>query len=187
MSMQAHSDLRVGVIGGSGYTGRELLRRLAHHPGATTGFALSRSEAGGPTAVPGLSYTEADPAQLPAADVVFLCLPHGTTAPWVEAAEANGSRIVDLTADHRPGSGAEESAVYGLSEWSDVRDATLVANPGCYPTGVLTALKPLDTEDLLGPGVITVHAASGVSGAGRAPRTELLFGELLAREAIRAS
>ena len=178
MSISHGSTASVGVVGGSGYTGRELLRRLAVHPGAYTRFALSRSEEGASTAVAGLRYTQMEPGELPAVDVLFLCLPHGRTSPWVEAARAQGSRVVDLTADHRPGSGREAHATYGLAEWSDVRNAALVANPGCYPTGVLTALKPLAAADLLAEGVITVQAASGVSGAGRSPKKELLFGEV---------
>lgn len=171
-------ETTVGVVGGSGYTGRELLRRLARHPGARTLFSVSRSEEGRPTPVPGLAHAAIDPDTLPEADVVFLCLPHGETPEWVEAARARGSRVVDLTADHRPGSGREAGAVYGLAEWTDTSDATLVANPGCYPTGVLTALLPLAKDGRIGDGFVNVQAASGVSGAGRAPKKELLFAEL---------
>jgi N-acetyl-gamma-glutamyl-phosphate reductase len=113
--------------------------------------------------------------------VVFLCLPHGEARAWVEAHGAAGPRIIDLTADHRPGSGRADDAVFGLNEWNRaaIRDAHLVANPGCYPTGVLLALLPLvqagavDTSRL-----VNIQAASGVSGAGRAARVDLLFGEV---------
>lgn len=175
----SHSTLpTVGVVGGSGYTGREVLRRLALHRGVRSRYALSRSSAGGATPVPGLTLETADPARVPEADLVLLCLPHGETGPWVEAAQAAGSRVIDLTADHRPGSGGEAAAIYGLSEWSDVEGADLVANPGCYPTGVLTALLPLARAGALGDGIISVHAASGVTGAGRTPRPDLLFAEV---------
>ncbi len=175
----AYSTLpTVGVVGGSGYTGGEVLRRLAHHRGVRPRYALSRSAAGSATPVSGLAFESADADRVAEADLVFLCLPHGETAPWVAAAQAGGSRVIDLTADHRPGSGAESDAVYGLTEWNDVAKADLVANPGCYPTGVLTALKPLEAAGAISEGVVSIHAASGVSGAGRSPRADLLFGEV---------
>jgi len=172
---------RVGVLGGSGYTGRELLRILHAHGGAEVIFATSRSEAGAPTSIPDLRYTDPEEAQARAIDLLFLCLPHGEAAPrtpeWLE----RGVRVVDLTADHRPGSGREEGAVYGLPERAgpDLAEANLVANPGCYPTGALLALAPLlerGAIDAKRP--VVIDAASGVSGAGRAPRRELLFAEV---------
>ncbi|CAN5695655.1 N-acetyl-gamma-glutamyl-phosphate reductase [soil metagenome] len=116
-----------------------------------------------------------------AADVVFLCLPHGEAAAWADRVVGRGPRVIDLTADHRPGSGRDSGAVYGLTEWNReaVADAALVANPGCYPTGVLLSLVPLHDAGILDPDrLIVVNAASGVTGAGRTPRADLLFAEV---------
>jgi N-acetyl-gamma-glutamyl-phosphate reductase len=121
-------------------------------------------------------------APLGDAEVVFLCLPHGEAAAWVAQA-GDGPRVVDLTADHRPGSGREDGFVYGLAEVSSeaVRGARRVANPGCYPTGVLLGLLPLVRAGVLDPSRLTVvNAASGVTGAGRTPRADLLFAEVFA-------
>jgi len=172
--------IQVGVLGGSGYTGRELLRLLDLHDGVEVSFATARSAVGSPTPIPGLSFTEAELDRAGSVDILFMCLPHGTAAEWVTAIP-EGPRIVDLTADHRPGSGREAKAAYGLAELhaDQVRDARLVANPGCYPTGVIFSLLPLLEEGLLDTGRLTVaNAASGVTGAGRSPRTELLFAEV---------
>ena len=180
MDMQTSPRARVGVVGGSGYTGLELLRRLASHPGVETVFALSRAEAGQPTPVPGLVFTAATPEEITPVDFLFLCLPHGATEPWIEAGLASGARVIDLTSDNRPGSGTTREAAFGLAEWEaeSVAGASLVANPGCYPTGVLTSVRPLHQANALGNGVISVQAASGVTGAGRSPRRDLLFGEI---------
>lgn len=177
------NNLSVGVLGASGYTGRELLRILAGHGGVRVRFATSDSEAGGPSGVPGLAlvpHEEAAPTA-EALDFLFLCLPHGEAAPWVERLRGSGVRVVDLTADHRPGSGRESGVVYGLPELSadEIAAAAVVANPGCYPTGVLLSLVPLCRVGLLDASrAVIVNAASGVTGAGRSPRRELLFGEV---------
>lgn len=182
MTTESSSALpRVGVVGGSGYTGRELLRILARHRGVETVWATSRSEAGQATPVPGLVYRDLGVEGLAEIDLVFLCLPHGAAVPWMEAAIEAGIRVVDLTADHRPGSGREEGVVYGLTERNSAAVATAqtVANPGCYPTGVILALEPLLDADLLaGERTVTVAAASGVTGAGRSPKPHLLFSEV---------
>ncbi len=172
--------VRIGVLGGSGYTGRELLRILARHEGVEVTFATSRSAVGDPTPIPRLRFTEADLERAEDLDALFLCLPHGAAAEWVQALP-EGPRIIDLTADHRPGSGRESAAVYGLAELNadEVAGARLVANPGCYPTGVIGALRPLLDEELVDRDrLVVVNAASGVTGAGRTPRTDLLFAEV---------
>lgn len=169
------------MLGGSGYTGLEVLRVLRGHDGVSVCFATSDSEAGRPTPVPGLPFVRVADAPLDDVEVVFLCLPHGEAAAWVERNAGRAVRVIDLTADHRPGSGRESGAVYGLPEVtpSDVAGARLVANPGCYPTGVILSLLPLDRAGLIDRArPIMISAASGVTGAGRAPKRELLFGEV---------
>jgi N-acetyl-gamma-glutamyl-phosphate reductase len=172
---------RAGVVGGSGYTGRELLALLGRHPDVEVVFASSREEAGSPSPSPGVPFTPPDEGRAREVDVLFLCLPHGAAVGWVERLRG-GPRIVDLTGDHRPGSGREEGVVYGLTEWlrNQVTSAEVVANPGCYPTGVLLALLPLVEGGVADPDRLTlVSAASGVTGAGRSPRRELLFAEVV--------
>ena len=171
----------VGVLGGSGYTGLELLRVLGGHDGVDVRFATSDSEAGRPTPIPGLAFVPVAEARLEDVEVVFLCVPHGESAVWVEQNGARVRRVVDLTTDHRPGSGREAGAVYGLPEVTpqEVAEARLVANPGCYPTGVILSLLPLARAGLVDAArPIVVNAASGVTGAGRSPKRELLFAEV---------
>src|SRR5688572_5808108 len=175
------AKIPVGVLGGSGYTGLEVMRVLRGHDGVTVRFATSDSEAGRPTPVPGLAFVPVAEAPIDDVEVVFLCLPHGEAANWVEKNKHRKVRGVDLTADHRPGSGREQGAVYGLPEVTpaEVAGAKLVANPGCYPTGVILSLLPLDRAGMIDRSrPIMVSAASGVTGAGRAPKRELLFGEV---------
>lgn len=174
--------VRVGVAGGSGYTGLELLDRLASHARVEVVFATARSEAGRPSPVPGLDFEDLSPeVACSRAEVLFCCLPHGTAVEWVEAGRASGLRVIDLTADHRPGSGRDAGAVYGMVERNGaaVVDAQVVANPGCYPTGVVLSIAPLldaGVVDLERP--ISIHASSGVTGAGRTPKRDLLFAEI---------
>jgi N-acetyl-gamma-glutamyl-phosphate reductase len=183
----ASARVSVAVVGGSGYTGRELTRLLAGHPGVDLLFTTSRSEAGQRSPARGIPFSNPSLEALASVDVVFLCLPHGEAAAWTErlAGAANdghpGPRIVDLTADHRPGSGRESGWIYGLNEWvrPTLRGARRIANPGCYPTGVNLALLPLVEAGLVDTDrLTTVSAASGVTGAGRSPKTDLLFAEV---------
>lgn len=170
----------VGVVGATGYTGLEVLRVLAGHDGVSVRFATSRSEAGSPSGIPGLPLVTPDDAPVDEVELVFLCLPHGEAAAWMDA-HGKGPRVIDLTADHRPGSGRENGFVYGLAEVhaAEVARARHVANPGCYPTGVLLGLLPLVRSGILDAGRLTVvNAASGVTGAGRTARTDLLFAEV---------
>jgi len=175
-----HGPVTAGVLGGTGYTGQELLRLLSAQPGVTVRFATSRSQSGERSPVPGLHFVRPDEAPVGDVDFLFLCLPHGEAAAWTEAYRGR-ARIIDLTADHRPGSGKEEGWVYGLAERNHERiaDAARVANPGCYPTGVLLSLLPLHEMGMVDESRLTVvDAASGVTGAGRTPRTDLLFAEV---------
>ena len=175
-----HAPVTAGVLGGTGYTGQELLRLLSAQPGVTVRFATSRSQSGERSPVPGLHFVRPDEAPVDDVDFLFLCLPHGEAAAWTEAYQGS-ARIIDLTADHRPGSGKEEGWVYGLAERNHERIAAAerVANPGCYPTGVLLSLLPLHKMGMVDESRLTVvDAASGVTGAGRTPRTDLLFAEV---------
>jgi N-acetyl-gamma-glutamyl-phosphate reductase len=180
--MNTHtSPSAVGVVGATGYTGMEVLRILSGHDGVRVAFATSESQSGEPSALPGLTLVDSASAPLDEVELLFLCLPHGAAVPWVERALRAGKRVVDLTADHRPGSGRDADAVYGLADLAGekVRCARLVANPGCYPTGVLLALHPLVELGMLRAGApVVVNAASGVTGAGRTPKRELLFAEV---------
>jgi N-acetyl-gamma-glutamyl-phosphate reductase len=180
--------VRAGVLGANGYTGREAVRLLARRPRVEIAFATSQSEAGRPLrsldrAAPDTALVRAEDADLAACDVVLSCLPHGESAAWAERALAAGARVVDLSADLRvQGPSTPEwarGAVYGLPELHRgcIAGARLVANPGCYPTAAILALAPLLRAGLLaGPAI--VNAASGVTGAGRSPKRELLFAEV---------
>ena len=115
------------------------------------------------------------------ARLVFSALPHGVSAAWVARAQAAGAKVVDLSADLRPGNGAGAAVPYGLTELArdQVRSAPVVANPGCYPTAILLALHPLARAGLIASGgTIAVTAASGTTGAGSGARPELLFSEV---------
>ncbi|MDQ6737546.1 MAG: N-acetyl-gamma-glutamyl-phosphate reductase [Gemmatimonadota bacterium] len=181
------NNISVGVLGASGYAGRELCELVARHPSMELAFASANSRAGEKIRVAGreveMIATEAAP--LGSADLVFSALPHGASAQWVRAAAAAGAKVVDLSADYRPGNETvpvELGCVpYGLTELyrGQVRTARVVANPGCYPTAVLIALAPLLQRGLVESGAtINVSAASGVTGAGFNPKPELMFAEI---------
>ncbi len=194
--------LRVGVLGASGYTGGELLRLLARHDGMSVGLLTAERRAGQPLGAvfPGLDGLGApDLVSLSDAtwddlDAVFCCLPHGTTQEVV-AALPDRLRIVDLSADFRLANtetyetwyggphqapGLQREAVYGLTELArtQLREARIVANPGCYPTAALLPLVPLLEEGLVEPEDIVIDAKSGVSGAGREAKEATLFAEV---------
>lgn len=173
----------VGVLGASGYVGRELCALIQRHPGLTLAFATANEQRGTTARVAGrdVTYVGTEDAKLGSAELVFSALPHGASKQWVTAARESGARVVDLSTDLRPGNGCEEGAPYGLTELTrdKVRSADIVANPGCYPTSVLLALAPAISAGAIAPGsAIQVSAASGVSGAGNAPKRELLFAEV---------
>ena len=177
------NNYAAAVIGASGYAGRELCAILARHPRVRLEVAAARGE--GSLRLPGAApvrITSIAHASLEGCDVVFSCLPHGESAAWLERAPA-GALLVDLSADLRPGHDPAhplaERAAYGLTELSRarVRGAEVVANPGCYPTAALLGLAPVLRRGLVA-GPVIIHAASGVTGAGRAPKAELLYGEV---------
>jgi N-acetyl-gamma-glutamyl-phosphate reductase len=169
---------RAAVIGATGYTGQELLRLLRRHSRLRVTHATSETEAGAAVRGHGLRYLPASEVAFEEVDVVFTCLPTGESGAWALRAHQAGVKAVDLSADLRHG---VAEAVYGIPElWrEEVRVASLVANPGCYPTGVLLALAPLlEAGALDGSVPVIVNAASGVTGAGRTGKRDLLFGEV---------
>ncbi len=173
--MNINSRVPVGVLGASGYVGQELLRLLAHHPGAAIAFATSEAAAG--DELEGVPLVRIDDVPLARAEIVVSALPHGVSGRYVQEARAAGKRAVDLSSDFR----LSPEAVYGLTEVtrSHLPAAELVANPGCYPTAALLALLPLARQGLIDPSrEVVIAAASGVTGAGRAAKRELLFGEV---------
>ena len=174
----------VGVLGASGYAGRELCGLIAGHPRLELAFAAANEQRGqrariGATEV---TYVATEDAPLSKAEVVFTALPHGASAEWVGNARSTGARVVDLSSDFRPGAGINQGeAPYGLTELmrAKIPGAQIVANPGCYPTAILLAIAPLLKEGWVVPGAtINVSAASGVTGAGYSARPDLLFAEV---------
>jgi N-acetyl-gamma-glutamyl-phosphate reductase len=180
--------LRVGIIGGTGYTGGELLRLLIMHPMAEITVVTSRSQKGkrvdalhpGMKNLIDLSFEDVDPAGIAKkCDVVFTAVPHGAAMSIVPGLLSQGLRVIDLSADYRlPVAKFEEiykrkhtdprEAVYGLPELHpEVKDAPLVGNPGCYPTGANLALAPLVAQGIVTQAV--VDSKSGISGAGQEP------------------
>jgi len=192
----------VAVLGATGYTGVELLRLLARHPGVELAFLSSEQyrDRRAPDVYPFLAGIVEAPLRAPepaavaaAAEVVFTALPHGAAAPLVRELIGRGRRVIDLSADFRlrdpavyarwygehPAPGLLAEAAYGLPEvYRDrVCRARLVANPGCYPTGALLGLVPLARAGLLTAPVI-IDAKSGTTGAGRSATLEQLFAEV---------
>ncbi len=151
----------VGVLGASGYAGRELCAIVNSHPGLELAFASAGGQAG-KTARLGnrdVTFVASDDVPLDRAELVFSALPHGASALWVERAHGAGARVVDLSADLRPGNDVVPAALgsavpYGLPEAlrSGLDGASVVANPGCYPTAILLALQPLAVSGRVLPG-----------------------------------
>ncbi|MEM6798123.1 MAG: N-acetyl-gamma-glutamyl-phosphate reductase [Planctomycetota bacterium] len=194
---------RVAVYGASGYTGLELLRLLARHPGAEpTALVTRQPDAPHVSRVhPSLSgrldltLEALSPDEVAErADCVFTCLPHGASAEVVAGLLQRGLKVVDLSADYRlndravyerwyggthPDPQRIGETPYGLPElYRDrIPDSQLVANPGCYPTSAILALAPLLKAGLVAAEGIVIDAKSGVSGAGRNPKPNLHFPE----------
>ena len=174
----------VGVLGASGYAGRELCQLVLRHPALDLRFATANERRGQVATIAGrdVRFVAGDDAELAAAELVFSALPHGASAEWVARASGEGCRVVDLSSDLRPGNTHAGSAPYGLTELvrPSIPEAPVVANPGCYPTAILLALAPLLSRGLVERGgMISVVAASGVTGAGASPRPDLLFAEIV--------
>jgi len=172
----------VGVLGASGYAGRELVGLIEGHPSMELAFASAHGQKGQSmrSGKRDVTFVGADEAPLGDAELVMSALPHGTSLEWVEKARAAGAKVVDLSSDLRIGNGRSD-VPYGLTELKrdEISGADLVANPGCYPTAILLALAPLAQRGLLAnSSMISVNAASGVTGAGFTPRPDLLFAEI---------
>jgi N-acetyl-gamma-glutamyl-phosphate reductase len=173
--MNNHAAVPVGVLGASGYVGQELLRLLARHPAVTVAFATAETAAG--QELEGHRLVKVSEAPVQRAEIILSALPHGVSGRYVNEMRAAGRRAVDLSADFR----LSPEAIYGLTEYARpaVASADLVANPGCYPTAALLALIPFAQKNLIDDSrEVIIDAASGVTGAGRSPKPELLFGEV---------
>src|SRR4051812_1490590 len=198
----AEQSIRVGIVGGTGYTGVELLRLLAQHPRAELAVITSRKEAGMPVAAMfpnlrghvSLKFSEPSREALAACDLVFFATPNGVAMNEARALYDTGVRMIDVAADFRlrdvalweqwykmkhacPELVAE--AVYGLPELNRecIRDARIVANPGCYPTAIQLGFLPLLDTAIVDLDHLIADAKSGVSGAGRKAEVHTLLAE----------
>jgi N-acetyl-gamma-glutamyl-phosphate reductase len=200
---------KVAILGASGYTGAELMRLLSSHDGIDV-RVLTADRSAGQTFksiypqfsykknLPMLSKWEDSRSEIENCDVVFCCLPHGTTQEIIKELYSTTSttKIIDLSADFRlknidtyakwygkPHAAAElqPEAVYGLTEINreTIRGCRLLANPGCYPTAAQLPLIPLLQAGLISPEDIIIDAKSGTTGAGRAPKEAFLYCEVI--------
>ncbi len=194
--------IKVGIVGGTGYTGVELLRILATHPEVELCVITSRSEDGTAVAdlfpnlrgMVDLEFSEPDLSRLQGCDLVFFATPNGTAMQMVPELLSNNISVIDLAADFRLKDSAQwdqwygmphtcpdllSEAVYGLPEINReaIKNARLVANPGCYPTAVTLGFLPLLDRGLLEIDGLIADTKSGVSGAGRKANVGTLMGE----------
>lgn len=196
--------IAVGIVGGTGYTGVELLRLLLRHSQVQVRLLTSRTEAGKRVAdmFPNLrghtdlEFSDLDIEQLKQCDVVFFATPHGVAMKHAEALVEAGTKVIDLAADFRLQDltqfekwyGVSHScpallkdSVYGLTELNreKIKQAQVIGNPGCYPTTVQLGLAPLlkAQENLIDPKSIIIDAKSGVSGAGRKADLGMIYSE----------
>ena len=199
----ASNKIKVGIVGGTGYTGVELLRLLAIHPDVELTAITSRGEAGMPVAdmfpslrgYVDLAFSDPATANLNACDVVFFATPHGVAMSQAQALLAANVKVIDLAADFRlqdtavfekwykmPHSCPDilSNAVYGIPELNreQIKSAQVIGNPGCYPTTVLLGLAPLLEQGMIDfSAPIIADSKSGVSGAGRKAEVATLFAE----------
>jgi N-acetyl-gamma-glutamyl-phosphate reductase len=176
------NNIPVGVLGASGYAGRELCSLLLQHPTFKLAFATANNQRGETCGFGSrrIEFIDAESADMSGVALVFSALPHGTSAEWVTRATKSGARVVDLSSDLRPGQGVA-GIPYGMPELSrkGIRSAEIVANPGCYPTSILLAVAPLVRAGLVARDAqIIANSASGVTGAGNSPKREMLFAEV---------
>jgi N-acetyl-gamma-glutamyl-phosphate reductase len=207
MAKAVEKKVKIGVLGASGYTGAELIRLLLRHPRAELALLTADRRAGqemaavfpqfSPFALPTLVSIDAIDWKRAGLDLAFCALPHATTQKVIKAllGSAPKTRVVDLSADFRLAAVAayarwyghehhapelQKEAVYGLVEVyrGDIRKARLVANPGCYTTCAQLPLIPLLKAKAIDPDEIVIDAKSGMTGAGRAAKEEMLFSEV---------
>lgn len=194
--------IKAGIVGGTGYTGVELLRLLSQHPQVELAAITSRKEAGTPVSKMfpslrgrvSLAFSDPEQARLRECNVVFFATPNGVAMGEARALLDAGVRVIDLSADFRIRDVAEwerwyrvkhaapdlvAQAVYGLCEANreKIRGARLVANPGCYPTTVQLGFLPLVESGAIDLDHLIADAKSGVSGAGRKAEQHLLYAE----------
>lgn len=190
----------VAIVGATGYTAMELIRVLVNHPQVTIKEATSNSKAGKHITeifphlqgLCDLVLTETDSFDPSTVDLVFLGLPHGISMDFVKKHGLEKSKIVDLSGDFRLSSPelynewyprehvypeGYNSAVYGMPELfrEDIRDAVLVANPGCYPTSAILPTVPLIKEQIVDPSHLIIDSKSGITGAGANPKPNTHF------------
>lgn len=201
--MKTNKLIRVGIIGATGYTALEVARLLQSHPGAELVAVTSRSDNGKPLAEIHPSLAGRCNARIESfdagviagkCDVVMCCLPHGASAETVHQLVDAGARVIDFSADFRLSSlevyekwyGVKHpwperigNVVYGMPEFfaSDIVNADVVANPGCYPTSAILPLAPLVKAGLIQCDDIIIDSKSGVSGAGRSAKVATLYCE----------
>lgn len=198
-----HQKIQVGIVGGTGYTGVELLRTLASHPYAEVTMITSRSEEGVAVAdmypnlrgIYDLRFSVPEIETLATCNVVFFATPHGVAMSMAAELMAKGVKVIDLAADFRiedlavwqkwygiePASDAlMAEAVYGLPEYyrEKIKHAQLIANPGCYPTSILLGILPLLQAGLVNADSIIADGKSGVSGAGKGASVAMLGAEM---------
>ena len=206
--------LRVAILGGSGYTGGELIRLLKKHPHVKITAVTSERSAGKPVTdlFPNLKSSATldfqltfEPLKLKnvikKADLFFLCLPHKTSQKTVADICSTGKKAIDLSADYRLKDASVykkwyqtqhefpvllKRAVYGLPEIyrNKIKNASLIANPGCYPVSAILGLAPIMKNSSVDPGSIIIDSKSGLSGAGRNPALPFMFAE--ANESVKA-
>jgi N-acetyl-gamma-glutamyl-phosphate reductase len=194
--------IKVGIVGGTGYTGVELLRLLAQHPEADVRTITSRKDAGTKVAEMfpslrgryGLAFADPAEADLKSCDIVFFATPHGVAMAQARGLVAEGTKVIDLAADFRlrdpktfekwygmPHACPDllEQSVYGLPEVNrpQIRTARIVGNPGCYPTAVQLGFLPLIEAGIVDVEHLIADCKSGVSGAGRKEEMGLIFSE----------
>jgi len=207
MPVKSSVKARIGVLGASGYTGSELVRLLLRHPNVDIALLTADRRAGqemhtvfpqfSPFKLPKLVSIDSTDWKQAALDLAFCALPHGTTQKVVSdlMAKAPKTKVVDLSADFRLSDAAayakwyghehyapklQKEAVYGLVEMyrSSIRKARLVANPGCYTSCAQLPLTPLLKAKAIMPDEIVIDAKSGMTGAGRSAKEEMLFSEV---------